>query len=722
MQASTSAALNAAVQRSKARAALPRLALVACGALLVSLRLYSSYAYGAQVADSDAAVRVAVSVVLTGVAGALFLRALAAYRSRGLALRHMDPRQRKLLGLGKDSSSESNLPAPRTGSASGVPSSSSGAVPGAPQPALMRPILPTPLALAARRGRLQDSAVPSPQQRLVTSFGEGPRSPFDTDSPSALSSRRRDAVLQRTNKAKGDAASGTRAAGGVAPLPGGPSSATSVISSAGPGKVQQLASAPSSFGVLGRGFEQEQQQQQPPQLQPPSRLPGPLQSTTTPQSGSTQATASNDEAAFQLLHSLPVDWLEPSTASGSRLSCAVFMDSWYVKLRAKLASHIRDNVLASFDRNAAQLEALVDPASGQRFFPRALLQYETADENSMAPLAGSPMAAGGSAYGCVCSRADAVFAQAAMRARQAILATMPSQQALSSTFASFSMSRGGNMGIDPKAQAANVQSQVALLDKLVADRLALEKYLKVQRTSHSKPFDRAFVLKRLRVLGDSLPKVGNLRDQHGTHHLPTDTEIVMRVAYVMLDSALRQDSTQPDFEEFHVRDAQSATEVQLASEGFWGIFNAGCYSTETPGADGGSGAPSAHLLSPWDMSAVSPHHHHHHNHHGYHSSDVLALQVAPGTPVFHPHYKVLVRGEEWQVQSGRQNCFAALILFMYSIKVAMPGLASKIELVNAVFDSSSSLSSSSSSSGRGSSASRGNGIGGGLAHDGGGFF
>lgn len=163
------------------------------------------------------------------------------------------------------------------------------------------------------------------------------------------------------------------------------------------------------------------------------------------------------------------------------------------------------------------------------------------------------------------------------------------------------------------------------------ERKRLEHYLSVQR--HSTLFPRGYVVQRLKALvssGDLMPKFqwsgGESFKGIGwqAEKFPTDAEIIIHAMAAWLDDTLRTSimpsssgfpSSQSSFLNYHMRYATTSDLAQLSESQYWGWVNA--------------------------------------------TSDAHLQQT---------HYKVMVKGNLWEVRSGRQNVFQAIVLLLYSMK------------------------------------------------------
>lgn len=197
---------------------------------------------------------------------------------------------------------------------------------------------------------------------------------------------------------------------------------------------------------------------------------------------------------------------------------------------------------------------------------------------------------------------------------------------------------------------ANQPMNRELIRTELKTRKQLEKFFVVCRHDDMAPFPKAYVLKRLRTLVKT-EDMSNFNWNCGESFedkpwncdgLPTDAEILFHVFCVYMDRLLNRESGDDvSFARIHVREARKTAVTQLQADSYWGFLNCGDIVEANANF--------------WNAPFFGV-------------GQVNSSMFQQGNSVFRPHFKLVVRGEVWEVKAQRSNLFRAIVLFLYSLK------------------------------------------------------
>jgi len=244
-------------------------------------------------------------------------------------------------------------------------------------------------------------------------------------------------------------------------------------------------------------------------------------------------TVETNDAAYQLLRDLTVDWI---SESGSR-DVASCVDDWVDNLLKALRKYVRE-ILEAWDKNTGML---VELPGG--FFSREKLEQEFKQE----------------AY-------PSYLEMAYQKALQAYTA------------------EGSRMNMNVQQQN-EIKVAISSLNRLVSERKNLEKVFILPNTlSNGNIYSKSVVSEKLK----SLFGPTSLSNRWLVSAYPPDADVTVHIACNWLDHKLRVDEKQQDFSTYHLRDSStpyssphtekalkyrnSPEHGMIASHKWWGLY------------------------------------------------------------------------------------------------------------------------------------------------------
>ncbi len=253
-----------------------------------------------------------------------------------------------------------------------------------------------------------------------------------------------------------------------------------------------------------------------------------------------------DEAAYQLLHKLIVEWDHDASRRARNVwSC---IDDWTENVTRVLCKYVHEQIISSWERNCEQLREL--PGD---FFTQQTLELDLAREPGMP------------------NHLEAARQRAFQRYNGVLQEPVPSG---GGGFGLFNQQGNQQQVQEANQKKQEAQSALGAMNRAFEERVRLERSLTMSgpfmyRVSKKAVLDRLKIIFGTKDKGDIRYRISSSSaDQQAP---PYDADVVIHVACDWLDRSLRLDDRQPAFEVQHLRDAAAAKPNTDDDGKWWGL-------------------------------------------------------------------------------------------------------------------------------------------------------